>query len=278
MIPIQDLQENVYPSLHVLDPEVWDKSPYRSFEGDSELKDRYHSLVDKGPEEVSKVIRESSDADLAEILHPTQKEVDTRQGLALIDHTRQRLIELHEKITRQLRMYQCVRDGAMEEMKRRARVKTVENGGEHLNSFISRFIFGPDVIPIVPYPNMPPSTTNTPKEREWIRARVKSGKTVYVEYLWFDIPDIYKKEVAAALVAAKLIKDDTNHYDYSYYSNTPPAQATQKIARFYYKMGFEPKSTVTAHYHCGWYNSSWKNGWSLSHSRQMKTNELEPVE
>ena len=278
MTTIQALQEGVYPSLHVLDNAAWETSPYRNFEGDSELKDHYHSLVGDEPTEVSKVVQEASDADLAEIMHPTQKEIDTRQGLTLLECTRGQLDDLHKQVTRQLRRYQCVRDGAIEEMERRARIKIVENGGEHLDSFAARYILGPAVTPIMPYPHMPPSDINKPREREWIRARVKSGKTVYVDHLTFDIPDLYKKDVLAALKAAKLITENTSNHYYAYYSDAPPHQASQPIARFYYKMGFKPRSEITVHYYCHYYAGGWNNGWHLGRQRQMKTSELEPIE
>jgi hypothetical protein len=279
MIPIKELQECVYPTLHVLDPLTWESSSYRSFEDDSELKDHYHSLLQGEQGEVSQALKEASDADLAEILNPTEKEVNTRRGLALIEHTRERLLELDAQITRQLRMYQSVRDHAMIEMERRARVNMVKQGGEHLDAFVSRFIFGPDVAPLRPYPNLPVEQLgNEPKPRTFIRARVKSGKTIYVEHLTFDIPDVYHDELLATLKEAKLIAASTSSHYYSYYSNVPPLQTDQKIARVYYKMGFKPKPVVTINYRCHWYNSSWNNGWTLGRSRQMKTSELEPIE
>jgi hypothetical protein len=275
MTDIQELQADVYPSLQVLDPAVWDKSPYKNFEECSELADRYPYLGGDNQKEISQVIKESSEKDLNEILTPTQKEIDTRRGLALLAQTEDRVMSIRRKITQRLQIYQSVRDFAVIEIERRARLNIIKQGGEPLDGFTSRFIFGPAPQPLPRYPGQSNGDNAPLHDRDFLRARVKSGKIVYIDRLSFEIPAVYNQEILAGLKKAKLLEQGVYSYGYD---NTPPHRANPKIARFYYDMGFKPLPDVVINYQCHWYDHSWNKGWSLGHTRCMKTHELEPIE
>lgn len=260
LITIQELQEKVYDGLSNLPDSTWQASIYRTTTG---IENAYTN-ADRPLVDVDQLIQTSDTTDLVAIQTMSEREENSRRGLALLEASLSTLEFQAGVIRQQLRRIQAVRDAVPFEMERRSRIKMLADGGEHLSSFVSRFMFGPAPTPL--------ANGNTPESptfpRNFFIAKVKSGKKVYVEHLEFMIPSCYHTKVLEAL---------RNEEAIPLYTSYVPTQADPKIACIYYKLGFKPLSKTIINYQL-YFQTYGISKWILYHTRMVKTTELEPVE
>lgn len=271
MRSIKELTEDFFPQLTTMNEDTWEKSNHGST-ANNDLCSPFNYLDGNDKAEISNSLRDLPGEDLIEAQGISEKEMNTRRGLQLMLQAGNRLSKQIEDSTRNLRKMQAIREFGHMELERRARANAISaGGGVPLDQFCARYIFGPPPGPIVP-----PVQKNQnlgPKKREWFTARVKSGKMVAVETIRFDIPAAYEYWLVGELKAVGLYKNSTYHGAPHLERSPSPA-----IARVYYKLGFVPSGLTTLYYQISWYDQSWRNGWSFSHSREVKTNELTPVD
>lgn len=265
MQSISELQRTFLPALQTLQPTKWNEYHLMDPRGANELTDKYHKLVGDEAKQVRKLLRTVPEDDLMSfnIMQPT--ELEARKGLALLMQASEMIYAKHDEVIKRLRVWQGLRDFANVELERRSRANMLASGGgEPLDQFTSRFMFG--------QPPAPFSVKGSkPQPREWLVARVKSGKNIAIEHLNFNIPSIYDEWLCSELQKEKLWG---NAYYYS--GMAAPRSVGQKVAALYYKLGFKPGVSVTGSYkiELGWSGS----GFRLTHSRNFKTGELHPID
>ena len=265
---IDMLREEFFPTLSELDEVGWNDSKLADTKG-NQLDQSYHALEGQDRIEISDVMRNIPAADLVENQGISQDEMLARRGLLLMQQAYEKLGTEISASKRTLHRIQTIRETGMIELERRSRENMIrDGGGESLDAFTSRFIFGPEPPTMVP----PKNPEQGPKKKDFYIARCKTGKLVFVRNLVFSIPEVYDTWLVQMLTDMKL------HEPQKWGRQCAPRNTTAGIAKAYYALGFKPDKIVTVEYKCHWYNSTWNNGWHLSHSRQLPTKELVPVD
>lgn len=256
----EDLKDNFIPQLAQLDENsdvvnaTLNTSVMLAGFGDSHRGD-------KEREYVSRLLRTVPEEDLCEFGHASDYEIEARKGFALLDIAADKILNQREKAAVQLRQWQLIRMRAIDEMERRSRANMLAEGGkEHLDSYISRVIYGPK-----------PQTND--KKQNFFKCRITSGKIVAVNTVQFAVPEIYYGWVFERLVAGPW-KGKTNSY--SYHSHHLPAALEQEAAKIVYFLGFKPRNVVEVHYK--WEDCSWKEGYRFTYSRNMASSGLTPLD
>ncbi len=272
MKPIEEVQRDTYPNLHLLDEEAWNASCLEEPLGKNSITDKWSQLSKDSHTVVTDVILKADDEDLLETQGMTCKELHTRKGMLLLEQTRDKVCsQIHETYIQLLKL-QAVREHALFEVERRHRCKMIREGHmpDNLDAFTSRFLFGAKPTPLS-------IKDKPPQPRNFVMCRTPSGKQVAVEQIWFEFPSIYNKTLMDLLQTAKLYSKPS--YYYGGYEENLPNRVEMPIAQFYYKYGLKPNKEVTGHFKIDqWHGYSDGDHWHLSHTRAYKTAELVPLD
>jgi hypothetical protein len=268
-VSLSAVQHGLLSDLTKLNDEFWQESFLGETMGANELTGKYHYIRGTHEDEVRNLLSQSPTEDLHEIATMSTQEGEARRAMALLTQSGQRISQALTQQIDVLRRWQAVRDLAPEELERRSRQRLVADGGaEALDQFTSRWIFGP--WPPAPFVL---KANGAAKKRDWLLARVKSGKQVAVENMTFSFSPIYDEWLVPMLKENGLIENDS-HFSYN---NSAPRYAKPPLAQFYYKMGFKPSKTVQGAYQiaAGWNEN---HPWHLHHTRTFNVKDLMPVE
>ena len=272
MKPIEEVQQDTYPTLHLLNEEGWKESRLEEPLGENSIYGKWGQLSKDSHTVVTDVVLKANDEDLLEIQGMTNKELRTRKGMLLLEQTRDNVcVQIHDTYI-QLMKFQAVREHGLIEVERRHRAQMIKDGHmpDNLDAFTSRFLFGAKPAPLS-------INSKPPGPRNFIMCRTPSGKQVAVEEIWFDFPSMYNKTLMGLLEATNLYKKPSHYYD-GHEDNTPH-RVEMPIAQFYYKYGFKPNRDVTGYFRVGqWQGYADGNHWRLSHTRSYKTSELTPLD
>jgi len=265
-------EDQIIHSFHVandfLTPEAWAETKLENPNASGNaVSQEYSCLNGESKAEVDNLLRDLPNEDLAEFATMSETELTHRRGLAWLITVDKWLADKKSSIMYEMYKWQSLREIAPIELERRARQKMLADGGhEPLDQFTSRFLFGalPKPLSLGGKP---------PQNRNFIIARVKSGKQVAVEKLMFTFPAAYDSWLKSLIKEEGIV--DNNHW-YYYNAYSAPRFANPLLALFYYKMGFKPAPQVDASYQIklGWSGS----GFRLSHSRRVDTKDLVPID
>lgn len=267
---MQELVVKFFPTLTKLDMKLFEESNLGNTSGSDNLTDTFRSMGDGEKKEVSTSAPFYPAEDLMEIQSMSERELNARKGLALLEQSRDNINSMVADMTAQLRKLQSIRELGMFELARRTRAKAIADGQPpSLDQFTSRYIFGPP-----PAPTIIPGTTDELGKRTWFRARVPSGKQVAVESIRYTIPQSYEYWLIGEMEKAGCCQKKPYHH----YALSVPRNPTQLQARLFYKLGFMPDKQTTVNYRIQHYGGGHSNTWYLSHSRETLTKDLVPLD
>ncbi len=269
MKPIEEVQQDTYPTLHLLNEEGWNASHLEEPLGSNSIHEKWGQLSKDSRTVVTDVVLKANDEDLLEVQDMTDKELRTRKGMVLLEQTRDKVCSQINNTYIQLLKYQAVREHGLFEVERRHRCKLIREGhmADNLDAFTSRFLFGDKPAP---YTN----NSKPARPRDFVVCRTPTGKNVAVEEIWFDFPSMYNKTMLDLLETANLYKKPS--YYYEGYEHDIPHRVHMPIAQFYYKYEFKPKKEVTGYFKITRWG--YDDSWHLSHTRSYKTSELVPLD
>ena len=272
MKPIEEVQQDTYPNLHLLNEEGWNASFLAESTGTNSITSKWGNLSKDSQTVVTDVVLKANDEDLLEIQEMTDKELRTRKGMLLLEQTRDNVCaQIHDTYV-QLMKFQAVREQGLIEVERRHRAQMIKDGHmpDNLDAFTSRFLFGAKPAPLS-------INSKPPQPRNFIMCRTPSGKQVAVEEIRFDFPSMYNKTLMDLLETANLYKKPS--YYYGGYEDNIPHRVEMPIAQFCYKYGFKPNKDVTGYFKVSqWHGYADGDHWHLSHTKSYKTSELVPLD
>lgn len=272
MKPIEEVQQDTYPTLHLLNEKAWELSHLQEPLGENSIHEKWSQLSKDSHTVVTDVVLKADEEDLLEVQGMTDKELRTRKGMLLLEQTRDTVCTQIRDTYIQLMKFQAVREHGLIEVERRHRAQMIKDGHmpDNLDAFTSRFLFGAKPAPLS-LPGKPPLPRN------FVMCRTPSGKQVAVEEIWFDFPSMYNKTLMDVLEKEELYKKPS--YYYEGYEDNIPHRVEMPIAQSYYRYGFKPKKEVTGHFRVGqWHGYIDGDHWHLSHTRSYKTSELTPLD
>lgn len=276
LLTLEDLLAQNYPNLFDFDPQKWKESELDLIKPGiyNDISSHYEYLGSENKARVTEAITESSVEELLGLAQVSETELSARKGLSHLADTQSRIQEWKVNQTDKLRVIQSIREAATIEVQRRARKKMLAEGGsEQLDAFVSRFLFGP------PPPKKTHDSKNKPLEKEeqkkadFFLARVPSGKQMAVKELRFDIPQLYFSILGPLMKQKGLWTTGEYHYISKYL----PGTVGQAVAKLYYEEGFKPSNVTTAYFQFRTYGYN-QSGWWFSHSREVPTMKLTPID
>lgn len=262
------IQNHYIPDLTEFDQEKWAASNLDEPNGSNSITSWEAPIDNDLEKEVYQTVVNISTEDLLELQALDTLELEGRKGFFHLLEMHNRSTETMEDLRQQLLQLQAYRACGIIEVERRARQKMIQESGEVLDSFVSRFLFGPEPGPMVPPGSL---SKASPKARKFLMARVPSGKQVAVETLHFEFPKTYDAYLFNEMDKLKIWDKPAYYYN----GFGAPRDATQKVAKFYYEFGLKPSKTVQVNYSIG---LGYSSGWSLSHTRSFQTNQLTTVD
>lgn len=269
LLGLEYVQKHYVPDLVDFNQEKWEESKLDQPNGSNCITSWQAPIDNDREREVYQTVVDISTEDLMDLQALDNLELEGRKGYSHLLTMWTRLSETVEDMRQNLLQLQAYRECGIIEVERRVRQKMIQEHGEKLDSFVSRFLFGPEPGPMVP----PGSLAGAkPMPRKFLMARVPSGKQVAVETLHFEFPKTYD-----AYLFTEMDKQGIwNKPAYYYSSYGAPRTADQKVAKFYYEFGLKPSKSVQVNYSIGTsYNGK---DWSLSHTRSFETNQLSTVD
>jgi hypothetical protein len=262
MRTVDDLQTNFYPGLSKLDEDSLLCDDYLDH-----FSPNFTSYNMNMEEKVTMVdlLMTVPDSDLSEFKSISPHELAARKAYVLLDQSGSAIRIQLNCLDTKLKKWQLLRTQADIELQRRDRVEMLNVGGhEPLDSFTSRFLFGPE-----------PQTEADPK-KDFFRVRVPTGKIAVVTQIHFDIPEVYHNWLLGILRDG-VWKNGEGEYIHGYSRHYLPRSCEQSVAQVFYKNGFLPTNRVDVFYQFG--KHKWNNGeYYHSYSKRFETSKLIPVD